>query len=306
MYTAHDQAFRLRDLVRRRLAGSVTVPPLLVPICAGSRKVGATTVAVVVAERLADEGNRVLLVTSENASAEQGDSTEQAAGWQGMLFGNVGLIEAVEPGSRGILVLQPGNNAGLFGHSGRVERNGDIVPKLAAILRQQAEADYVLIDVGAGCGSWCRAWLDAADAGLLVCSPDSTAIVAGYSWMKSVGAQTVAHSVALVLNRAADPQVAADVRRRLEEACRRFLGVSIEWAGRLPEITTSEEGGVPWRRTYGPLCREAGAIIEHVAERRRRQRTAFSGRSEATLATRNTATALLDDAAQPANDGDRS
>ncbi|GAB6165440.1 MinD/ParA family protein [Thermostilla marina] len=305
MYTAHDQAFRLRDLVRRRLAGSVVVPPLLVPICAGSRNVGATTVAVVIGERLAEEGNRVVLVTSENVTPEETEGAEKTAGWQGMLSGSVGFVDAVVPGSRGMLVLEPGTPSELFAAGTRVEKSDAVVARLAALLRQQVETDYVLIDVGAGCGAWCRAWLGIADTGLLVCSPDSTAIVAGYSWMKSVGAQSVARSVALVLNRAADAQAAADVRRRLEEACRRFLGVTIGWAGRLPEVESVDDSDAPWRRTHTSLSREAAAIVEHVMERRQRQRASLIAKSGASLEMRAASTTLRADAAQPTNEIER-
>jgi MinD-like ATPase involved in chromosome partitioning or flagellar assembly len=41
-------------------------------------------------------------------------------------------------------------------------------------------------------------------------------------------------SPALVVNQAPDEATAADVHRRIDQSCRRFLGLAIEFAGWLP------------------------------------------------------------------------
>jgi MinD-like ATPase involved in chromosome partitioning or flagellar assembly len=46
--------------------------------------------------------------------------------------------------------------------------------------------------------------------------------------------QSLRQSPALVVNQAADEAMAADVHRRIDQSCRRFLGLAIAFAGWLP------------------------------------------------------------------------
>jgi flagellar biosynthesis protein FlhG len=85
-----------------------------------------------------------------------------------------------------------------------------------------------------------RLWLCAGQV-LLVTSPEAAAVMDSYALVKTLlkrpslsGPGALCGPLALVVNRAADEAQAADVCRRIDQSCRRFLGLPVPLAGWLP------------------------------------------------------------------------
>lgn len=268
MERTRDQAYQLRRLVRRHLvAASPRLRPLVIAVCAGSGGVGATTVARCLAECLVSDGSRVAYLVADKDAVVHGTATEaDAPGWRDVIEHHADF-DAVCRWARGQVSVIP-----IGGDTSQWETGWETatVVRLFETIDRDLSADYVIADVGAGCGPWTKAWIEGARRTILVCSPDPTAVVAGYSWMKSVGPARVTSSVEVLLNRAGDRQQTAEVQQRLEDACRRFLGIELPWRHALPEAaigSVAQPGTVkPW------TLEELRDAVEPIAERVRRLR----------------------------------
>src|SRR5436189_141124 len=105
---------------------------------------------------------------------------------------------------------------------------------LAAALAQDAHRG-VLVDAGNQPSEFTARLWSAADRVLLVTSPDAVAVMDTYALIKTLlSRHSLRQSPTLVVNQAANDSTAADVHRRIDQSCRRFLGISVEFAGGVP------------------------------------------------------------------------
>lgn len=268
MERTRDQAYQLRRLVRRHLvASSPRLRPLVIAVCAGSGGVGATTVARCLAECLASDGARVAYLVADKDAAAHGTETEAGTpGWRDVIEDHADF-DAVCRWTHGQVSVIP-----IGGDTSQRETAWETATavRLFETIDRYLSADYVIADVGAGCRPWTKAWIEGARRTILVCSPDPTAVVAGYSWMKSVGPARVTSTVEVLLNRAGDRQQTAQVQQRLEDACRRFLGIELPCRHVIPEAaggSLAQPGTVKlW------TLKELLNAVEPIAERVRRLR----------------------------------
>jgi MinD-like ATPase involved in chromosome partitioning or flagellar assembly len=73
---------------------------------------------------------------------------------------------------------------------------------------------------------------------LLVTVPEAAAVMETYALIKTLLARhELRRDITLAVNQASDDALAADVHRRIDQSCRRFLGLPIEFAGSLPRNT---------------------------------------------------------------------
>jgi flagellar biosynthesis protein FlhG len=231
-----DQANDLRKLVIHSVRGVTSPdvpPPKLVVVAGGKGGVGTTTVAVNLAAALAREGSRVVLVDADFAGPNVAElcGLDGAYGAADVLAGRRTVHEVLLRGPIGIQVL-PANRT-------RVEA-ADCTPQaqdrlLAQLQSLGAHADYVIVDAGSGNGRAMRRFWDAADAVLLVVQPDSVAVMDAYTLVKlTCNENPPRAAVAVVVNGAEEPTIAADVCQRLDRACRRFLGLTVSSTSGIP------------------------------------------------------------------------
>jgi flagellar biosynthesis protein FlhG len=96
-------------------------------------------------------------------------------------------------------------------------------------------ADLVLVDAGASASPATLALWQAASEVILVATPDAVAVMDTYATVKTLLTRSSARpALSLVVNQAANPEVANDVHRRIDRSCRRFLGLEIPLAAWLP------------------------------------------------------------------------
>ena len=103
---------------------------------------------------------------------------------------------------------------------------------------------------------------------LLVTTPDAVAVMDTYATIKTLLSRSAIQSpVRLVVNRVDSEEVAADVHRRIDHSCQRFLGLPLALAGWLP----GEPAALAALRRGHPIllsrpeCQLAQSI-EHLAE----------------------------------------
>jgi flagellar biosynthesis protein FlhG len=93
----------------------------------------------------------------------------------------------------------------------------------------------VLIDSGNGPSEpTIRLWQAASDV-LLVTTPDAVAVMDTYATVKTLLSRSaIGCPVRMIVNRADSEDMAADVHRRIDHSCQRFLGLSLPLAGWMP------------------------------------------------------------------------
>ena len=230
-----NQAEKLRRLVTR---SSFAGRPQdhgskLLAISGGRQGAGATTVAVNLALTLASDALRVVLVDADfsqpGIAARCGIA--DAIGIGDILAGRKSVHEAIQRGPAGLQVVA-GLRAG--------ESLGSLPERVSQrVLRQLQSlgphADWVVIDCGQQSRSLIAEFWSSAHQVLLVTSPDAVAVMDSYSLIKTMlSSQKLAPPLGLVVNQADDEAAAADVYRRVEQSCRRFLEFSPEFAAALP------------------------------------------------------------------------
>jgi len=213
---------------RRTLPGHT-----MLAISGGRPGVGATTIALQVATALAREAQRIVLIDADPFAADIAPRCEHSAalGIGEVLAGRKTIHEVLQLGPAGIQIL-----AGAANQQIRDSLNGRSIGRLLKQMRSLApHADWLIVDAGNQPSEMAAELWSAADRLLVVTSPDAVAVMDTYALIKTLlSRHSLRQSPVLVVNQAADEATAADVHRRIDQSCRRFLGLAIEFAGWLP------------------------------------------------------------------------
>jgi len=126
-------------------------------------------------------------------------------------------------------------------------------------------ADWLIVDAGNQASELALRLLSIAAQVLIVTSPHAAAIMETYVLIKTLmnlGLQLRDRSLALAVNQADSEHAAADVHRRLDQSCRRFLGVSIDFAGWLP--TDAAWASAVSGQANGPLAEPFRQLADRI------------------------------------------
>jgi flagellar biosynthesis protein FlhG len=207
--------------------------PRLLLVSGGKQGVGATTLAVNLAATLACDALRVVLVDADfsrpGIAAQCGVS--DAIGIGDVLAGRRTVHEAIQRGPAGLQIVA-GLRAG--------QPPGNLPERISnRVVRQfrslAPHADWVVIDCGHESHGLVAEFWSAAQQVLLVSSPDAVAVMDTYSLVKHLfSRQRTNRELSLIVNQAEDETSAADVHRRIDQSCRRFLGISLDYSAALP------------------------------------------------------------------------
>jgi len=154
---------------------------------------------------------------------------------------------------REVLVPAPGGVRFISGGSGFLElanldrrRRERLIASLALL---EEEADFLLIDTGAGISKNVLAFLAAAGEVIVVITPEPTSLTDGYSLIKVLARFRSHRRVLLAVNRAAGEKEAVDTFRRVERAVDRFLDIGVDYLGAVYEdraVTRAVRAQVPF------------------------------------------------------------
>jgi MinD-like ATPase involved in chromosome partitioning or flagellar assembly len=95
-------------------------------------------------------------------------------------------------------------------------------------------AEWAVLDAGQGPGLLQRRIWQAADVALMVTTPDSLAVMDAYAGLKRLSFDPPRHPPCLIVNQTQQREEAIDAHSRIEQACRRFLGSELRFAGHVP------------------------------------------------------------------------
>jgi flagellar biosynthesis protein FlhG len=233
-----DQANNLRRLAIERTRPRAARPagrPHWIVVAGGKGGVGTSTIAINLAVALADVGHATLLV-----DADPRDNLAMLCGIEerytldDLLAARRSVAEVVAAGPGGIQIV-----AGSRGWDESGIGSATIADRLIEVLDSgDVKADLVVIDAGNTTSPTVRRLWQAANAAVMVATPDAASVVGAY---ESIKVLTSSGAICLLVNRAT-PTVAATVYGRVARACRRFLGVRLESAGHAPSVRQAENG----------------------------------------------------------------
>ena len=231
----HDQADELRRLVLRSAAEArapSAPPPPMVLVTGGKGGVGSTTVATNLSVSLARQGHRAVLV---DADLQQPDATMLCNLPDGdtvasVLSGQRTVHEVLQRGPAGVLVL-PGSWA-----PGRPTTCSAVSQRrlLQELARLGPHTDWIVVDGGNHPGTELNRFWQAASLVILTTTEDVAAVMDAYAALKLTQAESEGRHVASLVNMATGDQESNDVQRRIANACRRFLSLTIHAAPCIP------------------------------------------------------------------------
>jgi flagellar biosynthesis protein FlhG len=215
--------------------------------------VGVSTLAIQVAIALVDQGLRVVLVDADLYRADIAPlcNLPERGHVGDILSARRDIHEVLERGPGGILVVP-----GVWAPDHEIPFSQHAQHRFWRQVQSLGRhADMVLMDVGsASAPTTHRFWL-AADAVVLITTPDSVSVMDCYATFKSAVNQGMAPAdVHLIVNKAASAEEAAEVFQRIENSARRFLGRGVHSLGFVP----TEPGIDQVMREKGPTALTAG------------------------------------------------
>ena len=232
----HDQAQPLRRLVRDCLRTDDGLPTArgdLLLVAGGKGGVGTTSVALGLALAFQQLGRRTLLVDAHPTGGDGGLMCSlEAGGPPGETLEEDGqLADWLQRGPDGIQILAgpPPLARQLPGPAMAFD------PRWMTELAQLAlPPELVVVDAGSGVNPLVGRLWKAADAALIVTTPDTPSVINTYAFLKQLRSP-LQPIVYCLVNRAADSAAAGVVFARIHRACRRFLALEPRPVGFLPD-----------------------------------------------------------------------
>jgi flagellar biosynthesis protein FlhG len=267
-----DQGADFRRLVFRAASpsGAERGGARMLVVSGGRLGVGATTLAVNLATALAHEALRVVLVDADMQRADVAAQCGVAGkfGVHDVLAGRRSIHEAIVVGPAGLQIVA--------GSAAAETRTAASARSIGRLLRQldslRPHADWLLVDAGnQPCELAARLW-SAADTVMLVTAPDAVSVMDTYALIKTLlSRESLARPPELVVNRLHETDNAPDVHRRIDQSCRRFLGLPVEFAAAIPLEpglggSAAERGPAILREPQGGLSVAVNRLAQHLME----------------------------------------
>lgn len=247
-----DQATRLRELVSSLEQSNLPVqvdpndhrftPPVrripVVAIASGKGGVGKTTTSVNLSIALAKHNRRAVLLDADLglANADVLCGLMPKARLESAVGDSEGFsLEDLAIDAPGGFRLIPGSvGIGRVGELDDTERRV-LLDRLNDLHEMN---DVIMIDTSAGLGPSVTAFIDAADACLIVVTPEPTSIADAYALIKVLVTQHQEQegngrlpTLALIVNQAINEKEANAVHTRISGVCDRFLGYTLPMIG---------------------------------------------------------------------------
>lgn len=234
--TTEDQAATLRNLNTNRPEtdqGNDEPATCVYSITSGKGGVGKTAVVANLAFHLASLGKRVLILDADLglANIDVVFGLSPAFNLNHFFTGEQDLQQIMVDGPMGIKILPAGSGIQNFTRLDSHQK----MRLLDGLDSMQTHFDYVLIDTEAGISENVTYFNTAAQEILVVTTPEPTAITDAYALMKLLSTQYHEKHFNLVINQIRTEDEALEVYRKLTMVANRYLDISIDYLGSIPE-----------------------------------------------------------------------
>ncbi len=224
---------------RNPVIGRTTNGPVqVIAVTGGKGGTGKTTVAVNLATALAQAGRRVLLLDGDLglASIDVLLGLTPTHTLEQVVSGEVRLEEIVQRTAEGVSVIPAASG---------VARMARLKPaEHATLIRGVASLpeDYetLIVDTAPGLNESVLAFCQAAQQQLLVLRNEPASLTDAYALIKVLSRERQLRSFRVLVNMARDGTEAHDLFRRLQRVTDRYLEVTLDYAGEIPD-----DGDVP-------------------------------------------------------------
>lgn len=221
-----DQAAQLRSMMESRQRANV------IAITSGKGGVGKSNVAVNLAIQLASAGRDVVLLDADLGLANADVLCNVDLPY------NLSHVIARKKELAEVLVKAPGGFRLIGGASG-LARMADLSDfdrqrLVNALGELESQADFILIDTGAGISPNVLSFTRAADDVVIVTTPEPTAITDAYAVVKVVSREESERRLSLLVNQVRSSMEARVVYDRIAKVARQFLNVNVYDAGSIP------------------------------------------------------------------------
>lgn len=235
-----DQAEQLRDMAgsvlceeRSHRAARGTGEVQVIAVTSGKGGVGKTNVVANLALALARTGKRVMVLDADMGLA----NLDVLLGLvpthtlEHVLSGEKRLTDIILPGPGGVMILPA---------SSGIQDLTALTPGQQQILLEEfdrvaQQVDVLLIDTGAGISSNVLFFAVAAQEIVVVACPEPTSMTDAYALMKVLSSRFSEKRFRLLVNMARTPQEGSEVYRKIALVADRFLNISIDYLGAIPE-----------------------------------------------------------------------
>ncbi|SES63089.1 MinD/ParA family protein [[Clostridium] polysaccharolyticum] len=258
-----DQATSLRNLVRgHEVRKNVAT---VITVTSGKGGVGKSNMSVNLAIQLQNLGKRVIILDADFglANVEVMFGIRPKYSLADLMFKNKGLREIICSGPRGIGVISGGSGIQEMANLTKYQI-GNLTSKLYEL---DDLADVIIIDTGAGISDAVLEFVTHSTQVVLVATPEPTSITDAYALLKSVNKREdfdKAKSIQMITNRVGSTKEGKELFGKLEVVVKRFLDVSIEFLGAVPQdanVSKAVMRQVPFSIAY-PNTQATAAVYD--------------------------------------------
>lgn len=265
-----DQASRLRELAaayRTQASGERPRQVHTIAVTSGKGGVGKSNLSINLAQALLQAGKQVLLMDVDlglaNADILLGTVPPYHLGH--FLRGERDILEVIHRTPSGLKLIAGGSGLVELGnlHAAQLQ------PLLRSLKRLEGEADFLILDTGAGMGDAVLEFALAADQTLLVTTPEPTSVADAYTTLKALSHRNPDLDVKLVVNQVERPEEGSAVAERIGTTARDFLGLSVAYLGSVPRdasVGQAVRRKVPFLVAYpnAPASRAVEAMAQRL------------------------------------------
>lgn len=204
----------------------------VIAISSGKGGVGKSNLSINLALSLCKLGRQVILFDADLglANADVLLGLQPRYNLTHFFQGGRSLQEIMVEGPLGLKVIPSGSGISQLADLGAQERER-VLSHFALI---EDQADYLLVDTGAGISRNVTSFAQAADEVIVVTTPEPTARLDAYGLIKVLAADGFQGKLQVVVNMAESSAEGEEVGRLMETLAQRFLNAHVEMLGQVP------------------------------------------------------------------------
>jgi len=231
-----DQAERLRDFVRKKaeeIEQEISFPVIkktrVLAVTGGKGGVGKTNFALNLAIAMTNLNRRVILMDADMGLANVDIILGLIPKYNlsHVVRGIKKMDEIIMDGPSGLKIIPGGSGVQELANISETEIE-NVINEMGSL---EGEADFLIIDTGAGISNSVIGFLAAADDIIVLTTPEPTAMADAYGLIKTAFLNDVSSNINLVVNRVANEQEGRKAAERLQSVVSKFLGRDINYLG---------------------------------------------------------------------------